>query len=165
MQVKATFKNIPKTWTKAGSTKAVTRWTVPALASTIRSLKEARENRNTAIKSFKHRVFAEFDTDRDVWLSSVQVLAHLDCLFSLAKSSAALGEPICRPEIVQDDAALIEFEELRHPAISASSSLKGDFIPNDIMLGGSRGRVILLTGPNMGSVIRLRISHTANIRQ
>ena len=114
------------------------------MASTIRSLKEARENRNTAIKGFKGRLFAEFDTDRSVWLRAIRVLAELDCLFSLAKSSIALGEPSCRPELVDGDAAFVDFEELRHPALSVVGN--GEFIPNDVKLGGDVGRIALLTG-------------------
>ncbi|EKM57980.1 uncharacterized protein PHACADRAFT_116507 [Phanerochaete carnosa HHB-10118-sp] len=142
--------DVPRSWTKSGSTKAAARWTVPELAPTIRSLKEARENRNTAIKSFKHRVYAEFDKDRSVWLRAVRVLSELDCLFSLAKASVALGEPACRPELVAGDEAFVDFEELRHPALSVSAGFKGDFIPNDVKLGENVGRIVLLTGPNMG---------------
>ena len=111
----------------------------------IRQIKEAKENRNTAIKEFKFRVFAEFDKDRDVWLRAVRTLAELDCLFSLAKSSLAIGEPACRPEFVEGngESASLDFEELRHPAMC----LKADnFIPNDVKLGGDVGRVALLTG-------------------
>jgi DNA mismatch repair protein MSH6 len=122
---------------------AFSRWLVPSLSTTIRRVKEGRENRNQAIKNFKLRVFAEFDADRSVWLRAIRILAELDCLFSLAKSSAALDEPICRPELVEGDAAFIDFEELRHPALS---SLKGDFIPNDVKLGDGVGRIALLTG-------------------
>lgn len=116
------------------------------MAPTIRSLKEARENRNTAVKEFKGRLFAEFDQDRSVWLRAIRVLSELDCLFSLAKASSALGEPACRPELIEGDAAFIEFEELRHPALCVSTGLKGDFIPNDVKLGGDIGRIALLTG-------------------
>ncbi|KAH9917640.1 DNA mismatch repair protein Msh6 [Epithele typhae] len=130
----------PKEWTLSGSTAKAKRYL----------LKEARENRNTAIKGFKNRLYAEFDADRSVWLRAVRVLAELDCLFSLAKASSALGEPVCRPELVEGEEAFVEFEELRHPALCASSSLKGDFIPNDVKLGGGVGRIALLTGPNMG---------------
>ncbi|KZT71945.1 DNA mismatch repair protein Msh6 [Daedalea quercina L-15889] len=145
VQTKPTQK-VPKDWTKSGSTKAAVRYVVPSLQPIIRKLKEARENRNTAIKEFKGRLFAEFDADRSVWLRAVRVLAELDCLFSLAKASAALGEPSCRPEFVEGDAAWVEFEELRHPALCASTGLKGDFIPNDVKLGGDVGRIALLTG-------------------
>ncbi|GBE83778.1 DNA mismatch repair protein [Sparassis crispa] len=150
VQTKPKQPGLPKDWIRSGGTKAAERWSVPSLAPTIRKLKEARENRNSAIKGFKNRLFAEFDVDRSVWLRAIRVLAELDCLFSLAKSSAALGEPACRPELVEGDAAWIEFEELRHPALCVSSSLKGDFIPNDVKLGGDVGRIALLTGPNMG---------------
>ncbi|KAH9833177.1 DNA mismatch repair protein Msh6 [Rhodofomes roseus] len=150
VQTKATQKDVPRDWTKSGSTKAFARYVVPSLQTTIRKLKEARENRNTAVKDFKNRLFAEFDADRSVWLRAVRVLAELDCLFSLAKASAALGEPSCRPEFVEGDAAWVDFDELRHPALCASTGLKGDFIPNDVKLGGGVGRIALLTGPNMG---------------
>ena len=119
---------------------------VPDLAPTIRSLKEAREHRNTAIKTFRERVYAEFDADRSVWLRAVRVLSELDCLFSLAKASAALGAPSCRPEFVEGDAAWVDFEDLRHPALSESAGFKGDFIPNNVRLGGEVARIALLTG-------------------
>ena len=50
-------------------------------------------------------------------MNVVRTIAQLDCLMSLSKSSAALGEPCVRPEIVESDQAILEFEELRHPCI------------------------------------------------
>lgn len=120
------------------------RYTVPSLATNIRSLKEARETRNAAIKNFKFSLFDEFDQDRSVWLRAIRVLAELDCLFSLAKASNALGEPACRPELVEGDTAWVEFKQLRHPALAVKT--KSDFIPNDVRLGGEAGRIALLTG-------------------
>ena len=122
---------------------AVARWVVPALQATVRSLKEARESRGTVIKKFAHRVFEEFDADRALWLRAIRVLSELDCLFSLAKSSTAIGEPACRPEFVEGEGALVDFKGLRHPALDMKN---GDFIPNDVKLGGAVGRVVLLTG-------------------
>ncbi|KAI6129543.1 muts domain V-domain-containing protein [Pisolithus croceorrhizus] len=142
IQTKANQDGIPDEWVKNSATKAAKRWVVPSLLPMIRRLKEARENRNSAVKDFKGRLYAEFDTDRGVWLRAIRVLAELDCLFSLAKSSVAIGEPSCRPEFVEGDAAFVEFEELRHPTLSA---LRDNFIPNDIKLGGTVGRIALLT--------------------
>ncbi|TCD63485.1 DNA mismatch repair protein msh6, partial [Steccherinum ochraceum] len=150
VQTKAGEKGIPKDWTKSGGTKAQARWLVPSLQSTIRALKEARENRNQAAKAFLGRLYAEFDADRSVWLRAIRVLSELDCLFSLAKASSAMSEPRCRPEFVDGDAAFVDFQELRHPALCVSSSLKGVFIPNDVKLGGDVAKIALLTGPNMG---------------
>ncbi|KZT23633.1 DNA mismatch repair protein Msh6 [Neolentinus lepideus HHB14362 ss-1] len=147
VQTSANEKDIPKNWTKSGATKAYKRWLVPSLVPTIRKVKEARENRSTIVKDFKNRVFAEFDTDRAIWLRAIRVMAELDCLFSLAKASSALGEPVCRPEFIEGDSAWVQFEQLRHPALCARNN---NFIPNDIELGGSVGRIALLTGPNMG---------------
>ncbi|CAE6470269.1 unnamed protein product [Rhizoctonia solani] len=141
--------SVPKDWTKHGGTKAITRYTVPLLASTIRALKEARETRTGIVRDFKLRVFAEFDADRDVWLRAVKVTAEMDCLLSLAKASEALGSPSCRPEFVEDAGrAFVEFENLRHPALELN--MKKDFIANTVRLGGQHPNVALITGPNMG---------------
>lgn len=78
-----------------------------------------------------------------MWLRAVKVMAELDCLFSLAQSSMALGEPTCRPEFVESSSAYIDFENLRHPALCLNVN---SFIPNDVKLGGSVGRIALLTG-------------------
>lgn len=63
------------------------------------------------------QVYEEFDKDYPMWMETVKLVAELDCLVSLSKSSAALGEPAVRPEIVESDVAIIEFEELRHPCV------------------------------------------------
>lgn len=92
----------------------------------------------------------EFDQNRSVWLRAIRVFAELDCLFSLAKSSTVIGSPSCRPEFVDEEqsTAFIEFEELRHPILCLNANL-GNFIANDVKLGGETGKVVLLTGPNM----------------
>ncbi|KZV87127.1 hypothetical protein EXIGLDRAFT_210105 [Exidia glandulosa HHB12029] len=141
-------KKVPSDWTATNSTKAMKRYDVPELASLIRKLKEARENRTSAISSFSLRVYARFDADRGLWLRAVRMLAELDCLFSLAKASEAIGAT-CRPEVVEsaDGKASVEFKNLKHPALCLK---RDEFIPNDVNLGGDAPRVMLLTGPNMG---------------
>ena len=91
------------------------------------------------------RVFAEFDADRALWLRAIRVFAELDCLFSLAKSSSAIGEPSCRPVFLENEDTMMDFKELRHPTLCLSTNLKS-FIPNDVKMGGDVGKVILLTG-------------------
>ncbi|KAG8973234.1 DNA mismatch repair protein msh6 [Tulasnella sp. 425] len=147
VQAPASAKKVPKEWVKSAGTKAVTRYQVPELQTMIRSFKEAQETRNAAIRDFKAKLYSDFDADRDVWLRAVRVMAELDCLFSLAKSSAAIGEPSCRPEFVESDEAFVEFEQLRHPALC----LKDDFIPNDVKMGKGCDTpgIMLLTGANM----------------
>jgi DNA mismatch repair protein MSH6 len=57
----------------------------------------------------------------------------------------AIGYPSCRPVFVEDERSVLEFEELRHPCMFESV---GDFIPNDVKLGGDSPRMNLLTGAN-----------------
>ncbi|KAK1221756.1 DNA mismatch repair protein msh6 [Marasmius sp. AFHP31] len=178
VETSANQKQIPKEWTKNSGTKvgiyfslsptsnltlafkAKTRWIVPSLQKDVRALKEARERRSAAIKTFKYRLYDEFDADRAVWLRTVRVFAELDCLLSLAKSSIAIGEPSCRPIFAEGDVAFLEFKNLRHPNIA---SLK-DFIPNTVHLGGKAGRIALLTGPNMaGKSTVMRMTATGVI--
>ncbi|KAL1746027.1 muts domain V-domain-containing protein [Schizophyllum fasciatum] len=162
VETKAGQKNVPRDWTKHGGTKAKTRYVVPALQAEIRKLKEARENRKTAIATFKSRLYAEFDVDRPLWLKTIRVFAELDCLFSLAKSSAAIGEPSCRPEFAESATSFMDFQELRHPTLSLHKV--EEFIPNDIKLGGDVGKIALLTGPNMaGKSTCMRMTATAVI--
>ncbi|CAK5279496.1 unnamed protein product [Mycena citricolor] len=136
---------VPKEWTKTQSLKNKTRWVVPSIQPTVRKLKEARENRNTAIKAFRMRLFAEFDSDRSLWLRAVRIMAELDCLFSLAKASSAIGEPRCRPEFVEGESAWVDFRQLRHPTLCMNAKVES-FIPNDVRLGGEMGNIALLTG-------------------
>jgi DNA mismatch repair protein MSH6 len=80
------------------------------------------------------------------------VLAELDCLLSLARCSAGLSEPKCRPVFVepahQHEPGVLEMEDLRHPCIPPER--EASFIPNTVNLGSAEGRMIILTGPNMG---------------
>lgn len=121
----------------------------------IRALKEAKETRNAVIKAFRSRLYDEFDADRSVWLRVVRVVSELDCLFSLAKASVALGEPSCRPEFVEGDSAYVNFEKLRHPTLSMSSTAVKEFIPNNVQLGGKYGRIALLTGKEIGNQFKV----------
>ncbi|KAF6764079.1 DNA mismatch repair protein msh6 [Ephemerocybe angulata] len=144
----AKAKNVPSSWTKSSSTKAKVRFVVPALQKPVRKLKEARETRNGVIKTFKFRLFEEFSKDRAVWLRAIRVLSELDCLFSLAKSSTAIGTPSCRPEFVEGEKAFMEFEELRHPTVCLNPNITS-FVDNNVSMGGESAGIVLLTGPNM----------------
>lgn len=93
------------------------RYWSPEVTRLVQELKEARERKMTVVSEFEYRVYGAFDVDYAVWMDVVKVVAELDCLMSLSKSSAALGEPAVRPEMVESDTAIIEFEELRHPCV------------------------------------------------
>ncbi|KAM3525478.1 hypothetical protein MY4038_007268 [Beauveria bassiana] len=152
---------VPSSWRQMSSTKDVKRWYFTELTALVRELQEAEETHSQLVRDVAARFCRKFDVDYELWLSAIQVIAQLDCLVSLAKASLCLGEPSCRPQFVDQDRSLIEFEELRHPCMLSTN---GDFIPNDIKLGGEQANINLLTGANAaGKSTVLRMSCIAVI--
>lgn len=136
---------VPSTWRQMSSTKDVKRWYFTELTDLVRELQEAEETHSQLVKDVSLRFCKKFDVDYERWLRAIQVVAQLDCLVSLAKASSSLGEPSCRPQFVDQDRSTVDFEELRHPCMI---NTVGDFIPNDINLGGEQANISLLTGAN-----------------
>ncbi|GES62455.1 DNA mismatch repair protein msh6 [Aspergillus terreus] len=145
MEVPIKVKGIPKNWDQMSATKQVKRYYFPELRTLIRKLQEAQETHSQIVKEVAGRFYARFDEHYATWLAAVRIVSQLDCLISLAKASASLGQPSCRPVFVDDERSVLEFEELRHPCLVSSVD---DFIPNDIQLGGARPNIDLLTGAN-----------------
>lgn len=145
LEVPIKVKNIPKNWDQMSATKQVKRYYFPELRALIRKLQESQELHSHIVKEVTGRFYARFDEHYATWLAAVRVISQLDCLISLAKASSSLGQPSCRPVFVDDERSVLEFEELRHPCLLSSV---GDFIPNDVMLGGARANIDLLTGAN-----------------
>jgi len=75
--------------------------------------------------------------------SIASALAELDVYCAFAEAAALYG--FCRPEI--DDDYVIAIKDGRHPVIE--NTIKGSFVPNDILLSSGEDQVIILTGPNM----------------
>ncbi|GAB7338246.1 hypothetical protein MBLNU457_4576t1 [Dothideomycetes sp. NU457] len=145
IEVPIKIKNVPKDWRQMSATKQAKRYYFPELENLVQDLKEAEEIHAQIVKQVAGRFYARFDEDYAIWLAAVKIIAHLDCLISLAKASASLGEPSCRPEFVTGSRSVLDFEELRHPTMLTSVT---DFIPNTISLGGASPNIDLLTGAN-----------------
>ncbi len=136
---------VPSSWRQMSATAAVKRYYFKALEDLVRELQEAEETHSQIVKEVASRFFKRFDIDYEVWLQAIRIIAQLDCLISLAKSSSALGVPSCRPVFVDDERTVVDFKELRHPCMINTVA---DFIPNDIHLGGDEAKINLLTGAN-----------------
>lgn len=145
IEVPIKVKNIPKSWDQMSATKQAKRYYFPELRSLIRKLQETQETHSQLVKEVAARFHAKFDEAYPTWLAAVRIIAQLDCLISLAKASTSLGFPSCRPSFVEDERSVLEFQELRHPCMLPNV---GDFIPNDITLGGGESNINLLTGAN-----------------
>ena len=145
IEVPLKVKNIPDSWQQMSATAKVKRYYFPELRKLVRALQEAQETHGQIVRSVAGRFFARFDEKYSIWLGAVRIVAQLDCLVSLARASASLGTPSCRPVFVDDERSIIEFEELRHPCMVTAVK---DFIPNDVKLGGDSANIDLLTGAN-----------------
>lgn len=145
LEVPIKVKNIPKDWDQMSATKQVKRYYFPELRSLIRKLQETQETHSQIVKEVAGRFYQRFDEHYATWLAAVKIISQLDCLISLAKASASLGEPSCRPVFVEGERSVLEFQELRHPCLLSSVE---DFIPNDVQLGGNKANIDLLTGAN-----------------
>ena len=145
LEVPIKVKGIPKHWDQMSATQKVKRYYSPELRNLVRNLQEAQETHSQIVKEVAGRFFTRFDENYATWLAAVRIVAQLDCLISLAKASSSLGEPSCRPEFVEDERSVIEFEDLRHPCMVSNMT---DFIPNDVKLGGDTANINLLTGAN-----------------
>jgi DNA mismatch repair protein MSH6 len=136
---------VPNTWDQMSSTAKVARYYTPELRKLVRALQEAQETHGQIVREVATRFCTRFDKDYQTWLAAVKIIAQLDCLISLAKASASLGEPSCRPHFTEAKRTIVEFEELRHPCMLNTVD---DFIPNDVRLGGDAANISLLTGAN-----------------
>ncbi|KAK9423735.1 putative DNA mismatch repair protein [Seiridium unicorne] len=152
---------VPKDWRQMSATASVKRYYFKELTDLVRQLQEAEETHAQLVKDVAFRLFRRFDVDYATWLQAIRIISQLDCLISLAKSSAALGEPSCRPVFVDEERTVVDFQELRHPCMLNSVD---DFIPNDVVLGGDAAKISLLTGANAaGKSTILRMSCVAVI--
>ena len=158
LEVPTKINGVPKNWDQMSATQKVKRYYTPELRALVRQLQEAQETHGQIVKEVAGRFFARFAQENATWLAVVKIVAQLDCLISLSKASADLGEPSCRPEFVDDERAVLHFEDLRHPCMLPTVS---DFIPNDVALGGQEANITLLTGANAAgkSTILRMVSH------
>jgi DNA mismatch repair protein MSH6 len=73
-----------------------------------------------------------------------------------------MGSTVCRP-VFTTEKGVMEAKDLVHPCIVAK--LGGDYIPNDIHLGTTGAKMVLLTGPNMGGKRYRQLIFSTLLRQ
>lgn len=130
--------------------KQVNKYRTPVTEDLVKALEASLERKAEGKARGMQTIFSKFDSRRSVWEAAAQATAMLDALGSLAQVSSMPGfsraEILdCSPETIPK----IDVNEGFHPCVEITHN-GGDFIPNDISLGGSNERVLLLSGPNMG---------------
>lgn len=164
--LKANSSKVPEEWSTKSQKKTHLRyWTPEVEHSLLPQLVKAEERLASAQNDTLRKIFERFDSSREVWSQAVSCIALLDALLSLT-SVSSLPEYV-RPQIVSrtEQGAMLRVKDGRHPMLESALMLRGDgeFIPNDLTLGGLLTtesldqsnaeylpKLLLLSGPNMG---------------
>ncbi|KAL2954094.1 hypothetical protein AAZX31_19G202700 [Glycine max] len=148
-------KNIPRDYELRSSRKGFFRYWSPDIKVFLRELSHAESEKESLLKSTLQRLIGRFCEHHAKWKQLVSTTAELDVLISLAIAGDYYEGPTCRPSFVgtlcTKEAPYLHAKSLGHPVLRSDTLGKGDFVPNDITIGGSdHASFILLTGPNMG---------------
>lgn len=138
---------VPLNWVKVNSTKKTIRYHPPEVVTGLDQLTLANEELIVACRTAWDGFLQGFGKYYSEFQASVQALAALDCLHSLALLSR--NKNYVRPIFVYDDDPVqIEIRSGRHPVLE--TSLLDNFVPNDTNLHGDGEFCQIITGPNMG---------------
>ncbi|KAJ8612041.1 hypothetical protein MRB53_037684 [Persea americana] len=136
-------KNVPASWTKISSTKAVDRFHAPQVVKLVQERDQHKEALAAACDEAYMVLLADLATKYQSFRDCIQSLALLDCLLSLAEVASQPG--YVKPTFTAE--TRIRVKDGRHPMVE--QLLLDAYVPNDISLSTSE-RAMLITGPNMG---------------
>ncbi|KAH9730730.1 DNA mismatch repair protein MSH6 [Citrus sinensis] len=146
--------SVPRDYELRSSKKGFFRYWTPNIKKLLGELSQAESEKESALKSILQRLIGQFCEHHNKWRQMVAATAELDALISLAIASDFYEGPTCRPVILDscsNEEPYISAKSLGHPVLRSDSLGKGEFVPNDITIGGhGNASFILLTGPNMG---------------
>ncbi|KAE8152579.1 DNA mismatch repair protein msh3 [Aspergillus avenaceus] len=138
------IKKVPASWVKISGTKKVSRFHTPDVVQLLRQRDQHKEALAAACDKAYIGLLAEISASYQSFRDSVQSLAALDCLISLATIASQPG--YVKPEYT--DHTCIQVDQGRHPMVE--QLLLDSYVPNDINLDTDQTRALLVTGPNMG---------------
>lgn len=148
---------IPSSWVQMAANKTAKRYYSDEVRTLARSMAEAKELHKVLEEELKDRLCKKFDAHYGTtWMPTVQIIASIDCLLALVRTSESLGQPSCRPQLVDEVDnetgmqlnGFLKFKSLRHPCFNLGTTSTKDFIPNDVELGKDQPQLGLLTGAN-----------------
>ncbi|KEH43722.1 DNA mismatch repair protein MSH3 isoform X3 [Medicago truncatula] len=138
---------VPLNWVKVNSTKKTIRYHPPEVVTALDELSLAKEKLTVACRAAWDSFLRDFSKHYAEFQASVQALASLDCLHSLAILSRNKG--YVRPVFVDDhEPVQMQICSGRHPVLE--SILQNNFVPNDTSMHADREYCQIVTGPNMG---------------
>lgn len=139
----ATIKKVPASWTKISGTKKLSRFQPPKVTTLIKERDQHKESLAAACDEAYRDLLVGISSDYQLFRDTIQALATLDCLLSLANIASQPG--YVKPSFVTTTS--VNIKGGRHPMIE--QLLLDAYVPNDISLSHEQ-RAMLVTGPNMG---------------
>ncbi|GAU15437.1 hypothetical protein TSUD_44740 [Trifolium subterraneum] len=138
---------VPSNWVKVNGTKKTIRYHPPEVVTALDGLSLAKEKLTVACRAAWDSFLRDFSKHYAEFQASIQALAALDCLHSLAILSRNKG--YVRPVFVDDhEPVQIQICSGRHPVLE--TTLQNNFVPNDTNMHADREYCQIVTGPNMG---------------
>lgn len=146
LEVRNTFKDkVPPEWVRKQTLTQAERYITQELKEYEEKILGAEER----ILSLETRLYGDLVAAAQQFITDIQgdanVVAHLDCLLSFAKTAEMNG--YVRPVI--DESTVIDIHQGRHPVIEQQLPLGERYVPNDIFLDTEKQQIMIITGPNM----------------
>ena len=146
LEVRNTYKDkVPQGWVRKQTLAQAERY----ITQELKEYEEKILGAEDKILSLEQQLFNNLVMALQEFIPQIQinanVLAHLDCLLSAAKT--AEENHYVRPVIDASD--VIDIKQGRHPVIETQLPIGEYYIPNDIYLDSERQQIIIITGPNM----------------
>lgn len=145
----ASIKKVPASWAKISGTKKVSRFHPPEVIQLMRERDQHKESLAAACDIAFKDLLSDISQQYQLFRDTIQSLAVLDCLLSLATVASQPG--YVKPSFSDASTSTgthITVTGARHPMIE--QLLLSSYVPNDIALCNTATRALLVTGPNMG---------------
>ena len=146
LEVRNTYKElVPQEWVRKQTLAQAERY----ITQELKEYEEKILGAEDKILALETKLFNELVLAMQEFIPQIQInaniLAHLDCLLSFAKTSEE--NHYVRPVI--DSTEVLDIKQGRHPVIEQELPIGEPYIPNDIMLDSERQQIVIITGPNM----------------
>ena len=146
LEVRNTYKDkVPQEWVRKQTLAQAERY----ITQELKEYEEKILGAEDKILSLEQQLFNDLVMALQEYIPQIQinanVLAHLDCLLSAAKT--AEENHYVRPIVSPSD--IIDIKQGRHPVIETQLPIGEHYVPNDILLDCERQQIIIITGPNM----------------
>lgn len=145
---KANLARVPASWVKISGTQKLSRFRSPEIIKMIKERDQHKEALAAACDDAFQAMLGEISEHYQELRDTIQSLALLDCLLSLAEVAQQPG--YSKPVFV--DQPQIHIKGGRHPMVE--QLLLDSYVPNDVSISSNPDigdpSALLITGPNMG---------------